>query len=51
MKKFLKGARKLGTHGKFAIPYQEAHQQIIELLEIKRKFRDEIIESKEKLSS
>ncbi|MBN2153314.1 MAG: hypothetical protein JW839_17810 [Candidatus Lokiarchaeota archaeon] len=29
-------ARKLGTHGRFRIPHETAHQQIRELMELKR---------------
>ena len=34
--KNIKWARKLGWHGRFPIPYEEAHREIRELMEIKR---------------
>jgi hypothetical protein len=37
----VKIGRKLGLHGKFAIPHETAHRQILELMEIKAKHLEE----------
>jgi len=37
MMKCVKWAKRIGTHGKFPIPYEKAHQQVHELMEIKTK--------------
>jgi hypothetical protein len=36
MLKSVEIARKLGTHGRFPIPYEEAHHEIRQLMELKR---------------
>jgi hypothetical protein len=38
--------KKIGTHGKFPIPFEVAHKQIEELMAQKREFRNEILEEK-----
>ncbi|MFX0103555.1 MAG: hypothetical protein ACFFCS_28595 [Candidatus Hodarchaeota archaeon] len=40
----VKIARKLGTHGRFRIPYEEAHKEIRELMELKRADRKKNLE-------
>lgn len=36
-------ARKKGYHGRFAIPHEEAHKEIVELMELKKKTKNELL--------